>query len=79
MPLMLEDLMEEKPTKPGRVLPSTRRWIITALTLVALACIAGEVVMALAGKPTSDAMLTVAATAVGGVAGLAVPGKDDQR
>ena len=58
------------------VTPFTRRIIIYVLGFLALACIIAEVVLAALGEQTSDAIMTVAATAVGGIAGLAIPDRD---
>ena len=56
--------------------PRTRRIIVYVLGFIALACIVAEVVLATLGESTSDAIMTVAATAVGGIAGLAIPDRD---
>ncbi len=53
--------------------PQTRRWIVLALAGIATVGIVAEVVILLAGASTSEALLTISATAVGGIAGLAVP------
>lgn len=58
------------------ITPQTRRAIIYSLGVVALAAIIAEVVIVLVGDTASEALLTVAATAVGGLAGIALPGRD---
>lgn len=57
------------------ITPTTRRWIIGCLTALAALAIVGEVILAALDYSTSEALLTVAATAVGGIAGMAVPGR----
>ena len=59
------------------ITPKTRRIIIYALGIIALAGILAEVIIVLFGETSSEALLTVVATAVGGIAGLAVPGGRD--
>jgi hypothetical protein len=54
----------------------TRRMIVVALALIALACIGGEVLLMLYGTGQSDALMAVSSAAVGGIAGLAVPSAD---
>ena len=58
------------------VTPQTRRLIIFVLGGIAALAIIAEALLLILGETTSEALLTVAATAVGGVAGLAVPGRD---
>lgn len=58
------------------ITPRTRRMIIVALAVIALASIVAEVLIVLLGQTSSDALLTIAATAVGGLAGIALPGHD---
>ena len=61
-----------------KVTPTTRRWVVAALAGIALASIVAEVLILWTGKSTSEALLTIAATAVGGLAGLAIPGEDSE-
>ena len=56
--------------------PSTRRWIVVTLAAIAIIAIVAEVIVLLSGSATSEALLTIAATAVGGIAGMAVPQGD---
>lgn len=53
--------------------PKTRRFIIWTLGWIATFCIAAEIWLATIGMQGSDALLTVAASAVGGIAGMAIP------
>jgi hypothetical protein len=50
-----------------------RQGIVISLTLITIGCIAAEVVIAKLGINGGEALLTIAATAVGGLAGMAVP------
>ena len=61
------------------ITPPTRRLIIASLAFVALAAIVAEVILVLNDATSSEALLTVAATAVGGLAGLAIPGGPDEQ
>ena len=54
--------------------PKTRRTIIIMLGLIALVAIIAEVTLRLADKQSSDALVAVAATAVGALGGMAMPG-----
>ena len=58
------------------ITPKTRRLIIASLAVVALTAIVAEVLIILLGETSSDALLTVAATAVGALGGIALPGRD---
>ena len=72
-----DDGSEDVPAQSrSGVTPQTRRNIIFALSVIALTGIVAEVIIVLLGNESSEALLTVVATAVGGVAGLAVPGVD---
>lgn len=53
--------------------PKTRRTIIVALALIAVLAIVAEVVLRLADKPSSDALIAIAASAVGALGGMAMP------
>lgn len=53
--------------------PAVRQGIVISLTLITIGCIAAEVVIAKLGINGGEALLTIAATAVGGLAGMAVP------
>jgi hypothetical protein len=50
---------------------------VFALAGIAITAIVAEVIILLFGDSTSEALLTIAATAVGGLAGLAVPGNEE--
>ena len=56
--------------------PRTRRGVIIALGVVALSCVAAEVILAIVGAPASDALMAVASGAVGGISGLAMPSNE---
>ena len=73
-----DDGSEDVPAQShsSSVTPQTRRNIIFALSVIALTGIVAEVIIVLLGNESSEALLTVVATAVGGIAGLAVPGSD---
>jgi len=58
------------------ITPRTRRLIIASLAAIALVAIIAEVLIVLLGKSSSEALLTVAATAVGALGGIALPGSD---
>lgn len=64
----IEGLIAEK-----GITPRTRRGIIFALTLIAVLCVMAEVVLAWIGQSGSDALMAVAASCAGGIAGMAVP------
>ena len=51
----------------------TRQTIVWCLTTIALISIVAEAVLMVFGKDASAALLTIASTCVGGIAGLAVP------
>jgi hypothetical protein len=53
--------------------PYTRRLIVMALALIALVAIACEVALRLNDKESSEALLGLAAVAVGALGGMAVP------
>ena len=53
--------------------PSTRRLIVWCLATIAIVCVGAEVLLAMFGANASDALMAIAASAVGGIAGLAVP------
>lgn len=56
--------------------PRTRRIIVWGLVWLATLCILTELSSVVFGHPTSDALMTLAATAVGGLAGLAIPDRN---
>lgn len=68
-----EDLEVHRST--GGIEPSTRRWIVAALATIALAALVAEIILAIVESSSSEALLTVAATAVGALGGMAVPGQ----
>ena len=53
--------------------PGTRRLIVWCLATIAIVCVSAEVLLAWMGADASDALVAISATAVGGIAGLAVP------
>ena len=53
--------------------PNTRRMIVVVLGVIALASILAEVILKLNGSESSEALITLAATSIGGIAGMAVP------
>jgi hypothetical protein len=53
--------------------------IIWSLGVIAALCIAAETFLVWADRSTSESLLTLAATAVGGIAGLAVPTADKRK
>ena len=58
--------------------PQTRRTILILLSAIAITCIVIEGLLLYLQTQTSDALLTIAATATGGLTGMVVPGgKDD--
>ena len=70
-----ENFFTETEVKASPITPGTRRLIIASLAVIALAAIIAEVILIATGSDASEALLTVAATAVGGLAGLAMPGQ----
>jgi hypothetical protein len=56
-----------------RVTPRTRRLLVGILGFVAVVCVLAQVVMILIGKPGSEGVMNIAATAIGALAGMAVP------
>jgi hypothetical protein len=53
--------------------PNTRRMIVIVLGIIAVASIVAEVILKLDGAGSSEALITLAATSIGGIAGMAVP------
>jgi len=53
--------------------PNTRRMIVVVLGVIAIASIVAEVILKLNGSESSEALITLAATSIGGIAGMAVP------
>ena len=70
-----ENFFTETDVVASPITPGTRRLIIASLAVIALAAIIAEVILIATGSDASEALLTVAATAVGGLAGLAMPGQ----
>lgn len=66
-----------QPAAGSGVTPKTRRLIIFSLTGISVATVVAEVVLRVVTGSGSDAMLTVAATATGGICGIAVPQRTD--
>ena len=62
---------------PTGITPKTRRTILVLLGAIAALCIVAETALLVVGVTTSEALLTIAATAVGGLAGMAVPPSED--
>ena len=56
-----------------KIQPNTRRVIVIALTAIALVAVISEVVLELSGRDASPSMLNLAAVAIGGLAGIALP------
>lgn len=56
--------------------PKTRRFGLAILAAVALVAIVAEVLLLMTDHTSSDALLTLAATAVGGIAGVLRPQGD---
>ena len=53
--------------------PFTRRLIVWILGTIAIFCIGAEVALAYLDKEGSDALMAIAAAAVGGISGMAQP------
>jgi glucose dehydrogenase len=53
--------------------PNTRRMIVIVLGVIAITSIVAEVILKLNGSESSEALITLAATSIGGIAGMAVP------
>jgi hypothetical protein len=49
---------------------------VLSLAVIALVAIIAEVVLLWSGRTASEALLTIAATAVGALGGIALPGND---
>ena len=64
----IETLMQER-----GISPKTRRYIVIALVVIAIACIGTEAFLAFLGQDSGGALITVAASCAGGIAGMAVP------
>ena len=56
--------------------PATRRTIVVVLGLVAVLCVAAQVVLALFDKAATEALMTLGAGAIGAIGGMAVPGRE---
>ena len=69
---LTEDEIELMIARHG-ISPATRRLIIACLFLTALVCILAEVWLAYLGQTTSDALMAIAASAVGAIGGMAAP------
>ena len=66
----VSDLVEER---VAGISPRTRRTILRLLGGIAIICIIAEAIMLYLGVTTSEALLTIAATATGALAGMARP------
>lgn len=53
--------------------PKTRRIIVVLLGFISIICVALEVLVVLMGRETSDALVSIAAVAVGALAGILIP------
>ena len=56
-----------------KLAPATRRLIVWSLAFIAFVAVVANVWLTLADKEASEALLTLAAGAVGGISGMAVP------
>ena len=65
--------MSDDQLPKGTIHPRTRRLIVITLGVIATICIIAEVALAGIGAQASDALMAVAASCTGGIAGLAVP------
>lgn len=69
---LTKDEIKEEIQQYG-ISPGTRRLIVWCLATIAVVCVGAEVLLAMFSADASDALMAIAATAVGGIAGLAVP------
>ena len=70
--------MEPEKKQKATIRPVSRHILILCLGSIVVLCIGAEIVLVLLAQETSEALLAIASTATGALAGSLLPGSDPE-